>query len=286
MNFDIVELNFEERLKIGARFYGCDAKAVKPTDEHYVNKMLERMDSNEVPTLTSQLSEQERAYLKGGDKAVAELAPPKEPIVMDYTRILLEEDGRGLERLFNIGKYKRLDRPTNRPLVLFELSVPPGYGDALRRHHKAWLNNRAAIKVTSQYGTFWLLPGALLEQGDAQRYVGYRVDEYTRMASQGNTQLNTNWREEIEKAARGSEEFEYVLLVLSWLSLPKSLRNNNAHLMHDKRLFVTYDDKRYRVVGITSHGTLMLSTRFETDEIYDLSVPLDLLEFSNWTPNP
>lgn len=56
--------------------------------------------------------------------------------------------------------------------------------------------------------------------------------------------------------------------------------------MKDRRLFVTYEGKRYRVTGASRLGDIWLAKDFNREDGYDLRIDLDFSKLSDWSDKP
>lgn len=66
--------------------------------------------------------------------------------------------------------------------------------------------------------------------------------------------------------------------------LPALLKHSFAQFIADRRLFCTWQGKRYRVTGASRLGDVWLHSDFSVDTGYEHRVELD--ECSDWSPEP
>jgi hypothetical protein len=76
----------------------------------------------------------------------------------------------------------------------------------------------------------------------------------------------------------------YAAWMFSHFRLPAMTRARFDEFMEDRKLFATYDGKRYRVTGASRLGDVWLAKDFAQDTSYDLRVPVE--RCSEWGPKP
>jgi len=72
-------------------------------------------------------------------------------------------------------------------------------------------------------------------------------------------------------------------LMFHW-RLPAYMKINFSPFIADKKLFCTYQDKRYRCIGGSRMGDVWLTTNFEAEHGYELRV--DVAKCYAWSPKP
>lgn len=85
------------------------------------------------------------------------------------------------------------------------------------------------------------------------------------------------------KVLENEPHLGYARWMLNHFRLSAMLALAFAPFMEDHKLFATYNDKRYRVVGASRLGDIWLTTDFSSDSY---QVRVSILEVSKWSPQP
>lgn len=85
------------------------------------------------------------------------------------------------------------------------------------------------------------------------------------------------------KKPEGEPHLNYARWMLNHFRLPAMLSFAFAPFMEEHKLFATYNDKRYRVVGASRLGDIWLTNDFSSDSY---QVRVSILEVSKWSPQP
>lgn len=76
----------------------------------------------------------------------------------------------------------------------------------------------------------------------------------------------------------------YARWVLNHFRLPAVLKMDFEPFMKEHKLFCTYKDKRFRVIGASRLGDIWLTSDFKRNTGYEKRVDVD--ECSNWSDKP
>lgn len=85
------------------------------------------------------------------------------------------------------------------------------------------------------------------------------------------------------KVLENEPHLDYARWMLNHFRLSAMLALAFAPFMEDHKLFATYNDKRYRVVGASRLGDIWLTNDFSSDSY---QVRVSILEVSKWSPQP
>lgn len=305
MNIDIRLLTLEERVTLALLFHQIDEleDLCKPSmaealmDPVKVHRIHELLSDDRVPVVSSELSEEQHQALLTGTKP----DQPQQPIVLGYAGVLGEEMGERLTELFNKGSLDRDGLNNKRPVIHFILTVAPEDREDLRRIHAEWLKTRVSIPLESPWGEFWISPEMTPVDSDSgkQHFIAVRattsqplrelapaLDRRNASTLQGRylaEEGRNRWRDVLDRLVKDKPELSFVHFMLYHFLQPIHVQEIHKAQLNGKALGMEYEGVRYRIVGITPHGTLMATTHLNQALLYEKTfVFLDVVRRATW----
>ena len=246
-------------------------------DASKVHRITQLIQDSHVPTLNTELTEDQFVALKTGRKPKG--FKPK--IKLNYTGVLSEKDGEKLEELFNVGTFIHQGQKTNRPLTTYRLMVPEEHVASLRRIHEKWLENRICILLEGEDGQCWITPDRLHTHTNTQDYVvvsaAHKLVDSRSEVFEETPRNPSSWRETLDEMVALRPSLGFVQLMLNHYLQPAHVQLMHHEQLEGKVLLLTYQGNTYRVTGITSQGTLMLTTHLHQGLVYEHTLPFRLV---------
>lgn len=284
-------LSLDERALLALLYYQIPelTEICKPdlssaiNDAGKVHRITQLLHDNHIPSLSTELSEDQQFALKTGVRP--EGFKPR--IKLNYKDVLSDTDGARLEELFNLGSFVQLGQKTNRPMSTYRLTVPAEHGHELEGIHDRWLENRICILVDGAKGQYWVTPDTLHRHATHQDYVAVpasisppprsRPNRITvdgpALALDMSGPSPPSWRDTLDELTTLRPELTFVQTMLNHYLQPAHVQLMNQEAIENKVLLLTYRDKTYRVTGITAQGTLMLTTHLNQGLVYETTLP-------------
>lgn len=252
-------------------------------DAGKVHRITQLIHDHHVPTLSTELSEDQLFALKTGVRPDGF----KPRIKLNYHGVLTDEDGAILEELFNKGNFVQLGQKTNRPMSTYRLTVPEEDAATLAHIHEKWLENRICILVDGSKGQHWVTPDTLHRAKNHQDYVAVPSShmsptkhpafrppqDNTAMITELTKHLTPSWRETLDQMVIAKPELAFVETMLNHFLQPAHVQLMHREQLNGKVLLLTYQGVTYRVVGMSTQGTLMLTKHLNQDLVYETTLP-------------
>jgi hypothetical protein len=86
----------------------------------------------------------------------------------------------------------------------------------------------------------------------------------------------------VDDFIEGIKSDPYASWMLHHFRLPAFLKARFEQFMDNRKLFCTFREKRYRVIGASRMGDIWLTKDFTRDAGYDLRVDVD--QCTDWSP--
>lgn len=262
-------------------------------DSDKVHRITQILHERQIPTLSTELTEEQITALATGVKPVL----GKAKIKLNYNGVLDDEDGQRLEELFNEGEFAQLGQKTNRPMTTWRLTVDDTVAHELEQIHARWLNNRICILVDSQDGLYWATPDT---RQLGTTYQNYIVVPSTTAAAPRHPTFGTagsskamvvdalktpapSWRDAVDEMVSRKPHLVFVQTMLDHYLQPAHVQLTHKSALDGKVLLLSYEGHTYRVIGITNQGTLQLSKHLNQGLVYDTTLPVrQVLSKGEW----
>lgn len=94
------------------------------------------------------------------------------------------------------------------------------------------------------------------------------------------------WLDNAVMEASRSEEMGYVHFFFMNARLPAWMKIAHYPWMKQFKLFVTYEEQRWRVTGASRLGDIWLAKNLKREDGYDKRISFDTEKLSNWSDKP
>lgn len=238
---------------------------------HRINTLL---GDHQVPVMSTELQPDQLEALRTGIRP----ANACSKIKLNYSGVLLEEDGKVLTDLFNEGEFTQIGDPTPRPMSTWRLSVPPRHAQLLEDTHRTWAKTRISILVETHEGVFWVSPDPVQEGTASQNYVvvsssaSRSLNKAVVPISSDVNKRYGQWRDVLEEMVVRRPDLGFVHFMLTHFLQPVDSQLLNSSVK-TTALLVTYRGVQFRVVGMSASGMLLLSRKLEQHVVYETTVP-------------
>ena len=303
MSIEIRLLTLEERVALALLFHPIEELSAlcKPsiaealTDPVKVHRIHELLSAFRVPVVSTELDEDHREALATGQKPVRRRRPMK----LGYAGVLSEEMGERLTELFNLGQLDRDGLNNKRPVIHFTLTVPEERVSDLIQIHAEWLKSRVSIPLESEWGDFWISPEHSRPESATQHFIAVPtvstqpIRELSPALNPRNSDTLNNrymsedyrnrWREVLDEMVREKPELSFVHFMLYHFLQPIHVQEIHRAQLKGKALGMEYRGTVYRVVGVTPHGTLQVTTRHNQCLLYEATFTfMDVARTARW----
>lgn len=300
MDIVIRLLTIEERIGLALMFESIEelhalctpsiqAALLDPVKVHRINELLTQY---RIPVVSSELDDVQKEALATGKKP--EIKRP--PIKLGYVGVLRAGQGQRLVELFNLGTLERHGASNQRPMIHVKLIVPEELGPELQQIHEEWFKTRISIPMECEHGNFWISPEFTQRGRNYQHYTAVQAISampFQQLSStcevgQGSGHLTSDlycvrWREVLDELVRKRPDLSFVHFMLYHFLQPLHIQEIHKPQLKGKALGVRFKDQEYRVVGITLHGTLLLTKQLDQGLYYDTTLSfLDLAHTATW----